>query len=102
MGYPLSPTPFTTRTESTQDWGVLKWSHILTQHAIAARYRRSHVEQLMHEVATDADAAGRMISDRFIQTMLDYSEKMTSYRTSMKNEVSRCQTSTHERNWELG
>ena len=38
----------------------------------------------MYEVATDADAAGRMISDRFIQTMLDYTEKMTPYRTSMK------------------
>lgn len=84
IGYPLSPTPFTTRRESTQDRGVLKWSHILTQHAIAARYRRSLVEQLMQEVATGAAASGRMISDRFIQTMLDYTEKMTPYRTSMK------------------
>jgi 2-dehydropantoate 2-reductase len=38
----------------------------------------------MQEVATGAAASGRMISDRFIQTMLDYTEKMTPYRTSMK------------------
>lgn len=45
---------------------------------------RSLVEQLMREVLAGAAATGRKISDRFIQTMLDYTEKMTPYRTSMK------------------
>jgi 2-dehydropantoate 2-reductase len=38
----------------------------------------------MREVLAGAAATNRKISDRFIQTMLDYTEKMTPYRTSMK------------------
>ena len=38
----------------------------------------------MYEVAVRAKSYGRIISDRFIQTMLDYTVKMTPYRPSMK------------------
>jgi 2-dehydropantoate 2-reductase len=55
-----------------------------TNELMADQYTRSLVEQLMGEVVAGAAATGRKISDRFIQTMLDYTEKMTPYRTSMK------------------
>lgn len=55
-----------------------------TNELMADQYTRSLVEQLMGEVLAGAAATGRRISDRFIQTMLDYTEKMTPYRTSMK------------------
>jgi 2-dehydropantoate 2-reductase len=55
-----------------------------TNELMADQYTRSLVEQLMGEVLAGAAATGRKISDRFIQTMLDYTEKMTPYRTSMK------------------
>jgi 2-dehydropantoate 2-reductase len=55
-----------------------------TNELMADQYTRSLVEQLMGEVLAGAAATNRMISDRFIQTMLDYTEKMTPYRTSMK------------------
>ncbi|HEY9608575.1 putative 2-dehydropantoate 2-reductase [Allocoleopsis sp.] len=55
-----------------------------TNELMADQYTRSLVEQLMEEVVAGAAATARKISDRFIQTMLDYTEKMTPYRTSMK------------------
>jgi 2-dehydropantoate 2-reductase len=55
-----------------------------TNELMADQYTRSLVEQLMGEVVAGAAATNRKISDRFIQTMLDYTEKMTPYRTSMK------------------
>src|ERR687886_452273 len=55
-----------------------------TNELMADQYTRSLVEQLMREVLAGAAATNRKISDRFIQTMLDYTEKMTPYRTSMK------------------
>lgn len=55
-----------------------------TNELMADNSTRSLVEQLMGEVLAGAAATGRKISDRFIQTMLDYTEKMTPYRTSMK------------------
>lgn len=55
-----------------------------TNELMADQYTRSLVEQLMEEVVAGAAATNRKISDRFIQTMLDYTEKMTPYRTSMK------------------
>ena len=45
---------------------------------------RSLVEQLMSEVVAGAAAAGRIIPAHVIQQMLDHTEKMTPYRTSMK------------------
>jgi 2-dehydropantoate 2-reductase len=45
---------------------------------------RSLVEQIMQEVAMGARACEREISHRFIQGMLDHTEKMKPYRTSMK------------------
>lgn len=55
-----------------------------TDELMADKYARSLVEQLMGEVVAGAAAVGCVISDRFIQKMLDYTEKMTPYRTSMK------------------
>ncbi len=55
-----------------------------TDELMAHEYTRQLVEQLMYEVAAGAKSYERMISDRFIQTMLDYTVKMTPYRPSMK------------------
>lgn len=41
-------------------------------------------EQLMGEVVAVAQSCGRIIGDRFIEKMLDYTEKMKPYLTSMK------------------
>ncbi|MEA5565676.1 putative 2-dehydropantoate 2-reductase [Anabaena sp. UHCC 0399] len=45
---------------------------------------RTLVEQIMYEVQGGANSMGRIIPDSFIQTMLDYTIKMTPYRPSMK------------------
>lgn len=55
-----------------------------TDELMAYEYTRKLVEQLMYEVSAGAKSYGRIISDRFIQTMLDYTVKMTPYRPSMK------------------
>lgn len=55
-----------------------------TNELMANRSARSLVEQLMTEVVSGAAATHRIISDRFVQYMLDYTEKMKPYRTSMK------------------
>lgn len=55
-----------------------------TDELMANIHTRQLVEQLMLEVAAGAKSCGRIISDRFIQTMLDYTVKMKPYRTSMK------------------
>ncbi len=55
-----------------------------TDELMADQYTRSLAQQLMAEVVAGAATANRMISDRFIDQMLDYTEKMTPYRTSMK------------------
>ena len=55
-----------------------------TDELMANQYTRSLVEQLMREVVAGAACCDRIIPDQFIQTMLDYTEKMTPYRTSMK------------------
>ncbi|MFN6528066.1 putative 2-dehydropantoate 2-reductase [Nostoc sp. ChiSLP03a] len=55
-----------------------------TDELMAYEYTRKLVEQLMYEVAAGAKSYGRIINDRFIQTMLDYTVKMTPYRPSMK------------------
>jgi 2-dehydropantoate 2-reductase len=55
-----------------------------TDELMADEYALSLVEQLMSEVVAGAATAGRIICDRFIQQMLNHTEKMTPYRTSMK------------------
>ncbi|MBE9005974.1 putative 2-dehydropantoate 2-reductase [Fortiea sp. LEGE XX443] len=55
-----------------------------TDELMADLYTRQLVEQLMYEVAIGAKVTGRIITDAFIQTMLDYTVKMKPYRTSMK------------------
>ncbi|MBW4641530.1 MAG: putative 2-dehydropantoate 2-reductase [Goleter apudmare HA4340-LM2] len=47
-------------------------------------HTRTLIEQLMYEVAMVAKSTGRMIPDNFMHAMLDYTVKMTPYRTSMK------------------
>ncbi|MBD2776838.1 putative 2-dehydropantoate 2-reductase [Iningainema tapete] len=47
-------------------------------------HTRQLVEQLMYEVAAGAKSCERIITDSFIQTMLEYTVKMKPYRTSMK------------------
>ncbi len=55
-----------------------------TDELMANVYTRRLVKQLMFEVAAGALSSGRIIPDSFIQTILDYTLKMTPYRTSMK------------------
>ncbi|MGH1396565.1 MAG: putative 2-dehydropantoate 2-reductase [Trichormus sp.] len=55
-----------------------------TNELMADTYTRTLVEQIMYEVKVGANSMGRIIPDSFIQTMLDYTVKMTPYRTSMK------------------
>lgn len=55
-----------------------------TDELMADTHTRTLVEQIMSEVKAGANSMGRIIPDSFIQTMLDYTVKMTPYRTSMK------------------
>ncbi len=55
-----------------------------TNELMADNYTRILVQELMGEVVAGAASAGRIITDRFVQQMLDHTEKMTPYRTSMK------------------
>ncbi|MGD1804277.1 putative 2-dehydropantoate 2-reductase [Dapis sp. BLCC M126] len=55
-----------------------------TDEIMANTDTRFLAEQLMWEVAAGAKSCGRIIDDRFIQKMLDYTEKMKPYLTSMK------------------
>jgi 2-dehydropantoate 2-reductase len=55
-----------------------------TQELMANLDSRTLVEQLMQEVSLGAQTSNRTIPDSFIQEMLDHTEKMEPYRTSMK------------------
>jgi 2-dehydropantoate 2-reductase len=55
-----------------------------TQELMANPDSRTLVEQLMKEVHLAAKTSDRSISESFIQEMLDHTEKMEPYRTSMK------------------
>jgi 2-dehydropantoate 2-reductase len=55
-----------------------------TNELMANPHTRTLVEQIMYEVKAGANSMARTIPDSFIQTMLDYTVKMTPYRTSMK------------------
>lgn len=61
-----------------------------TDELMANDYTRRLVEQLMYEVQVGANSMGRVIPDTFIQTMLEYTVKMTPYRTSMKIDYDEC------------
>ncbi len=56
----------------------------MTDELMADVHARSLVEQLMREVVTGARSCARYIPDTFIENMLDHTEKMKPYRTSMK------------------
>jgi len=51
---------------------------------MACPHARDLAEQLMHEVAAASTACGRPIGEKFIHYMMGLTEKMASYRTSMK------------------
>ncbi|NES06264.1 MAG: putative 2-dehydropantoate 2-reductase [Okeania sp. SIO2F4] len=55
-----------------------------TDEIMANTDTRFVAEQLMWEVVAGAKSCGRIIDDRFIQKMLDHTEKMKPYLTSMK------------------
>lgn len=61
-----------------------------TREMMAHPQTRALAEQIMTEVATGAEVCGRAIASprkipaNFVQTLLDYTAKMTPYRTSMK------------------
>ncbi|OZH52685.1 2-dehydropantoate 2-reductase [Hydrocoleum sp. CS-953] len=55
-----------------------------TDEIMANTDTRFLAEQLMWEVSAGAKSCGRIIDDRFIQKMLDYTEQMKPYLTSMK------------------
>jgi 2-dehydropantoate 2-reductase len=55
-----------------------------TQELMANANSRSLVEQLMKEVLIGAQTAHQSMPEIFIQEMLDHTEKMKPYRTSMK------------------
>ncbi|GAB1538847.1 putative 2-dehydropantoate 2-reductase [Scytonema sp. NUACC21] len=61
-----------------------------TAELMANLHTRKLVEQLMYEVLEGARSCGRVILDSFVQTMLDYTVKMTPYRTSMKIDYDEC------------
>jgi len=55
-----------------------------TDELMANSSTRILAEELMREVVTGAKSSDRLIPDSFLQKMLDYTLKMTPYRTSMK------------------
>ncbi|MBO3463082.1 putative 2-dehydropantoate 2-reductase [Aetokthonos hydrillicola Thurmond2011] len=55
-----------------------------TAELMANVYSRKLVEQLMHEVLAGAKSCNCSIVDSFVETMLNYTDKMKPYRTSMK------------------
>jgi len=60
-----------------------------TDEIMANKDTRFLAEQLMWEVAAGANSCGRIIDDRFIQKILDHTEKMKPYLTSMKLDYDR-------------
>ncbi|MDB9312417.1 putative 2-dehydropantoate 2-reductase [Spirulina sp. CS-785/01] len=55
-----------------------------TNEIMANPWSRQLVEALMEEVVLGAKSSGRLLDDSLIQTMLDHTDKMTPYFTSMK------------------
>ena len=55
-----------------------------TAELMADPHTRVLAEQIMWEVVTDAAACGRCIAPDFVQEMLDRTDRMKPYRTSMK------------------
>jgi len=55
-----------------------------TDHLMADPHTRTLVQDLMSEVVADAAACGRRIPPEFVKEMLDRTDRMKPYRTSMK------------------
>ncbi|HIK09228.1 MAG TPA: putative 2-dehydropantoate 2-reductase [Oscillatoriaceae cyanobacterium M33_DOE_052] len=60
-----------------------------TDEIMASPHTRQLAASLMQEVAAGAAACGRVVSDSFIQKMLEHTEKMKPYLTSMKLDFDR-------------
>ena len=56
----------------------------MTNEMMAHSGTRKLIQQIMEEVALGAKSRDRAISDAFIQSRLQHTEKMKPYRTSMK------------------
>jgi 2-dehydropantoate 2-reductase len=75
-------------------WNKLVWNipynglsvilNATTAELMANRDTRQLCEQIMHEIVADAHACGVPVSDEIIAEMLEHTEKMIPYRTSMK------------------
>lgn len=75
-------------------WQKLVWNipynglsvvlNAMTNEMMAHSETRKLIEQIMEEVALGATSRNRIISDAFIQSRLQHTEKMKPYRTSMK------------------
>jgi 2-dehydropantoate 2-reductase len=85
--------------EFTEDLAVGRWQKLVwnipynglsvilnatTAELMANPHTRALAEQIMWEVVTDAAACGRSIAPGFVQEMLDRTDRMKPYRTSMK------------------
>jgi 2-dehydropantoate 2-reductase len=51
---------------------------------MADPHTRALVQEVMNEVVSDAAACGRRIAPEFVKEMLDRTDRMRPYRTSMK------------------
>lgn len=87
------------KVELTEDLSKARWQKLVwnipynglsvvlnaaTNEIMANSNTRKLVEQLMHEVVVGAKSDGRIINEQFLQKMLDYTDNMEPYRTSMK------------------
>jgi 2-dehydropantoate 2-reductase len=78
----------------TARWEKLVWNipynglsvvlNTTTDHLMADPHARALVQALMSEVVADAAACGRSITPDFVQEMMDRTDRMKPYRTSMK------------------
>ena len=57
-----------------------------TRQLMDHRHTRSLCEALMREVAAAAEGYGRRIDEDFLRQMMDYTDRMTPYRPSMKRD----------------
>lgn len=87
------------RVQLAEDLRVARWQKLIwnipynglsvilnagTDELMANPDTRHLVEQIMREVVVDAHACGVSVSDEIVPKMLDYTDKMIPYRTSMK------------------
>jgi len=87
------------KTQLLEDLRVARWNKLVwnitynglsvilnanTDVLMANADTRRLIEQIMREVVADAQACGVPVENEIVAKMLDYTDKMTPYRTSMK------------------